>query len=62
MFIVATILAIAAGIFYAASVNTAGWAMQVCRYGDVFCLNPSWLGIATLLAVIWAFFLRVDRL
>jgi hypothetical protein len=62
MFIIASILTIAAAIFYAASVNHSGWAMQVCRYGDVFCLNPSWLVIAAVLSLIWAFFLRVDRM
>jgi hypothetical protein len=36
--------------------------MQVCRYGDIFCMNPSWLVIAAVLSIIWAFFLRVDRL
>ena len=62
MFIIATALTFAAGVFYAASVNTTGWAMKVCRYGDIFCTNPSWLVIAAVLSLIWAFFLRVDRL
>lgn len=62
MFIIASILTIAAGIFYAASINNTAWAMQVCRYGDLFCMNPSWLGITALLSIIWAFFMRVDRL
>ncbi|MDB5656933.1 MAG: hypothetical protein JWQ94_4546 [Tardiphaga sp.] len=62
MFVIAAVLTFAAGVFYAASVNTTGWAMQVCRYGDIFCVNPSWLAIAAVLSLIWAFFLRVDRL
>ena len=62
MFAIATLLTIAAGVFYAASVNTTGWAMKVCRYGDIFCMNPSWLITAAVLSLIWAFFLRVDRL
>ena len=62
MFLIAATLTFAAGIFYAASVNTTGWAMQVCRYGDFFCANPSSLVIAAVLSLIWAFFLRVDRL
>ena len=62
MFIIAALLTLAAGIFYAASVNTTGWAIQVCRYGDVFCVNPSWLVIGAVLSLIWALFLRVDRL
>ena len=62
MFIIASILTIAAGVFYAASINNTAWAMQVCRYGDMFCTNPSWLAIAAVLSAIWALFLRVDRL
>jgi hypothetical protein len=62
MFMIAVILWVAAGVFYAASINSAGWAMQVCRYGDVFCLNPSWLVIAAVVSLVWACFLRVDRL
>lgn len=62
MFIIASILSIAAAIFYAASINNSGWAMQICRYGDLFCVNPSWLVIAAVLSVVWAFFLRVDRM
>lgn len=62
MFIIGIVLSIAAAVFYAASINTAGWAMQVCRYGDVFCLKPSWLMIAAVLSLVWACYLRVDRL
>ncbi|QDM17220.1 hypothetical protein FNL55_15410 [Tardiphaga sp. vice352] len=62
MLSIAAILTLAAGVFYAASTNTTGWAMQVCRYGDFFCVNPSSLMIAAVLSLIWAFFLRVDRL
>lgn len=62
MFFVAAVMTLAAGIFYTASINSTGWAMQVCRYGDFFCANPSSLVIAAVLSMIWAFFLRVDRL
>lgn len=62
MFMIAAILTFAAGLFYTASVNTTGWAMQVCRYGDFFCIHPSSLAIAAVLSLVWAFFLRVDRL
>jgi hypothetical protein len=62
MFIIASILTIAAAIFYAAGINTSGWAMQICRYGDLFCVNPSWLIIAAVLSLVWGFFLRVDRM
>ncbi|HEY8335311.1 MAG TPA: hypothetical protein VIQ05_16075 [Tardiphaga sp.] len=62
MVLIATLLGIAAAVFAAASVDTAGWAKQVCRYGDVFCMNPSWLVAAAVLAAIWACLMRVDRL
>jgi hypothetical protein len=62
MFIIASILTIAATIFYAAGINNSGWAMQICRYGDLFCVNPSWLIIAAVLSLVWGFFLRVDRM
>jgi hypothetical protein len=62
MFIIASLLTVAAGVFYAASIHTTGWAMQICRYGDIFCMNPSWLIFAAVLSAIWACFMRVDRL
>jgi hypothetical protein len=62
MFLISTALTLAAGLFYAASVNTTGWAMQVCGYGDFFCANPSWLITAAILSAIWSCFLRVDRM
>ena len=62
MFFISAILTLAAGVFYAASVSTTGWAMKLCRYGEVFCVNPSWLVMGAVLSLIWAFFLRVDRL
>ena len=62
MIFVATILTIAAGVFYGASVNNGIWADQVCRYGMMFCSQPAWLGVPALLSIIWALVLRVDRL
>ena len=62
MFLIATLLVIAAGTFYAASITSSGWALQLCNYGDLFCAKPSWLAMAAVLAVIWACFMRVDRL
>lgn len=62
MFLIACILFFAAGLFYAASINTDGWAMQVCRYGDIFCMNPSWLITAAIVSAICAGFVRIDRM
>ncbi|CAN5198022.1 hypothetical protein BH10PSE11_BH10PSE11_38530 [soil metagenome] len=62
MFLVAFVLAVAAGLFYEAGTNNAPWADQICLYGDVFCRHPTWVGVAALLSLIWALFLKVDRL
>jgi hypothetical protein len=62
MFFVTIALAVAAGVFFEAGNSHVPWAGEVCRYGDVFCHHPSWLGIAAMLSLIWAMFLRVDRL
>jgi hypothetical protein len=62
MFIVTLILTLATAVFFGAGNNSGPWADQVCRYGDVFCQHPSWLGIAAILSLIWALFLRVDRI
>jgi hypothetical protein len=58
MYIIAFILVIAAGLFYAA--GTEGlWADPLCQYGAVFCQHPSWLGVAAILALVWAVFVKV---
>jgi hypothetical protein len=62
VFIVAFLLAAAAAVFFSAGHGELPWSYQICRYGDVLCQQPSWLGIPALLSLIWALFLRVDRL
>ncbi len=62
MFLVTLLLGIAAGLFFEAGQKNVPWADQVCFYGDVFCRHPSWVGIAALLSLIWALFLKVDRI
>lgn len=62
MFYIAIILSATAAVFYAASINSSGWAMQICSYSDMFCARPSLLLIAALLSLIWACLVRVDRL
>ncbi len=62
MFLVALILAALTGIFIEAGRNNDAWANQVCFYGDVFCQHPTWIGIAAILSLIWALFLKVDRI
>jgi hypothetical protein len=58
VYVVAFILAVAAGLFYAAG-NDGLWADPLCRYGDVFCQHPSWVGVAAILALVWAVFVKI---
>lgn len=61
MVFVTFIMALATAAFYGAR-NYGVGADQLCYYGPTFCSHPDWLGIATLLLVIWTLFLRVDRI
>ena len=61
MVIVTFIMALATAAFYGAG-NYGIGADKLCYYGATFCVHPHWLGIATLLLVIWTLFLRVDRI
>ncbi len=58
MYVVAFILAVAAGLFYAAGVDGL-WADPVCIYGGVFCDHPSWVAVAAILALVWGTFVQV---
>jgi hypothetical protein len=61
MVFVTLLMAVATAAFYSAG-NYGIGGDQLCRYGEIFCVHPSWLGIPTLLLVIWTLFLRVDRI
>jgi hypothetical protein len=54
-------MAVATAAFYSAGDYGIG-GDQLCRYGEMFCVHPSWLGIPTLLLSIWTLFLKVDRI
>ena len=58
VYVVAFILAVAGGLFYAAGADGL-WANPLCVYGDVFCDHPSWLAAAAILALLWGTFVRV---
>jgi hypothetical protein len=54
MFFVAHVLAILAGLFYAAGHHELGPAgATMCRYGSTFCDNPLYLLVAGALAAAW---------
>jgi hypothetical protein len=62
MFFVAFALFAASGIFYFAGNRQApAWMRPLCTYGDTFCQHPQWLLYAAVIALVWALFLRVDR-
>jgi hypothetical protein len=60
--IVTILLAAAAGVFYGAGYSRLPWSSEICGYGGMLCQHPSWLGVAAVLSLMWALFLRVDRL
>jgi hypothetical protein len=53
MYLVAFILAVAAGAFYLAGTDGM-WADPLCHYGSMFCQHPVWLAAAATLALVWA--------
>ena len=60
MFFAAGILAILAGLFYAAGHHELGSAgVTMCRYGSTFCENPLYLLVAAGLAAVWGAFVSV---
>jgi hypothetical protein len=58
VYVVAFILAVACGLFYAAGADGL-WADPLCVYGGVFCDHPSWLAGATAIALLWAKFVSI---
>jgi hypothetical protein len=62
MIIVTVLLAVAAGVVYGAGYSYLPWSGAICGYGGVLCQHPSWLGGAAVMSLVWALFLRVDRL
>jgi len=58
VYVVAFILAVAAGLFYAAGADGL-WTDPICVYGGTFCDHPSWVAAAAILALLWGAFVRV---
>jgi hypothetical protein len=60
MFFVAGVLAVLAGLFYAAGNHEIGsLGVTMCRYGPAFCDNPVYLVVGAGLAAIWGAFVSV---
>jgi acyl dehydratase len=53
MYFVAAVLAVLAGLFYAAGNNEIGsLGFQMCQYGSTFCDHPSYVLAGAILAAI----------
>jgi hypothetical protein len=60
MYIVAGVLVVLSGLFYAAGNQEIGsLGMDVCRYGGMFCDKPHYVLTAAGLAAAWAAFVSV---
>jgi hypothetical protein len=60
MFFVAGVLAVLAGLFYAAGQHEIGsLGVMMCRYGSTFCDNPLYVITAAGLAALWGAFVSV---
>ena len=60
MFFVAGVLAVLAGLFYAAGHHELGsLGVTLCRYGPTFCENPFYVLVAAGLAAAWGAFVSV---
>jgi hypothetical protein len=60
MFLVAGVLVVLAGLFYAAGQHEIGsFGVEMCRYGSTFCDNPIYVLVGAFLAAIWGGFVSV---
>lgn len=60
MYVVAAVLAVVAGVFYAAGQHQLGSVgADVCRYGEVFCTSPQYVVTAAILAAVWGKFVSM---
>jgi hypothetical protein len=60
MYFVAAVLAVLAGLFYAAGNHEIGsYSSDVCRYGSTFCDNPLYGLVGAGLAAVWGAFVSI---
>ena len=60
MFFVAGVLAVLAGLFYAAGRHEIGSVgATMCRYGPALCEHPLYLAVAAGAAAVWGAFVSV---
>ena len=60
MYVAAVVLLILSGVLYAAGHRELGaYSADVCRYGGMFCENPSIVLVAAGLAAVWGKFVSI---
>jgi len=60
MYVVAGILVVLSGLFYAAGHHELGsYSADVCRYGSVFCDSPHYVLVGGGLAAAWGAFVSI---
>ena len=60
MYFVAAVLAVLAGVFYAAGHHEIGsWSTDVCTYGSTFCESPAYVLAGAILAALWGGFVSI---
>jgi hypothetical protein len=60
MYVVAGLLVVLSGLFYAADHNQLGKiGSTMCLYGDVFCRQPVYVLVGAGLAAVWGAFVSV---
>jgi hypothetical protein len=60
MYVVAAILIVLSGLFYAAGHHELGsFGIEMCRYGGMFCDNPIYVLVGGLLAGVWGAFVSM---
>ena len=56
------IIASSALVYFASNRDAPSWTRPFCTYGDVFCQHPQWLLYVGAISLVWALFLKVDRI
>jgi len=60
MYLVAAVLTILSGLFYAANHHEIGsLGVEMCRYGSTFCNSPFYVLAGAILAALWGAFVSV---
>jgi hypothetical protein len=60
MYLVAAVLIVLAGLFYAAGNNEIGsLGVDMCRYGSTFCDSPVYVLAGAILAGLWGAFVSI---